>query len=93
MTEKEITISGTPVVIAPNNLYKLGTRTSLDVSLTAGTSGVVNEYMFEFTVDGDNFTLTLPSGVKWIEEPVFENGYKYQVSIVNNLAVTAGWEV
>lgn len=92
VTENEITLSGTPVAIAPNNLYKLGTRSVLDVSLIAGASGRLNEYMFEFTVDGDNFTLTLPSSVKWMEEPVFEDGYLYQVSIVNNLAIAAGWE-
>ena len=93
VTENEITNNDTNPSILPNKLYKLGTRSSLNVSLIAGEVGIVNEYMFEFTVDGDEFTLTLPSSVKWIEEPVFEDGYKYQVSIVNNLAVTAGWEV
>lgn len=90
---KEIPISSEIVSISPNNLYLLGTRSSLTVSLAEGEAGIINEYMFEFVVNGDDFTLTLPSSVKWIEEPVFENGYKYQVSILNNLAVTAGWEI
>jgi hypothetical protein len=54
--------------------------------------GYVNEYMIEFTVDGDGFTLTLPEGVRWVDEPTWEDGYTYQVSIVDNLAVYAGWE-
>jgi hypothetical protein len=27
-----------------------------------------------------------------VEEPDFEPGYVYQVSVVNNLAVVGGWE-
>ena len=50
------------------------------------------EYMMEFTVSGDNFTLTLPSGVRWMEEPDFEAGSTYQVSVLNNLAIYAAWE-
>ena len=92
VTEKEIELLTTPVVIGPNNLYKLGTRESLNVSFLSGVSGVVNEYMFTFKVDGDEFTLTLPSGVKWVEEPSFEDGYIYEVSVVNGLAIAAGWE-
>lgn len=48
--------------------------------------------MLEFTVSGNNFTLTLPDSVRWIEESTWEDGYTYQVSIVNNLAISAGWK-
>lgn len=92
VTEKVIEMYTTPVVIAPNNLYKLGGRAILDVSFLAGQAGVMNEYMFEFTVTSDDFALTLPLGVKWIDDMYFENGYTYQVSVVNNLAIAAGWE-
>lgn len=92
VTENEIELLTTPVVIAPNNLYKLGTRETLDVSFSSGDTGVVNEYMFQFKVDGDEFSLTLPSAVKWVEEPSFEDGYIYEVSVVNNLAIAAGWD-
>lgn len=80
--------------ILPNVLNKWGTIESLTIdSFQGAQEGCVNEYMLEFTVRGDNFTLTLPDGVRWIEEPTWEDGYTYQVSIVNNLAVFAGWEV
>lgn len=79
--------------ILPNELNKWGKIKSLTINSFQGAQeGHVNEYMLEFTVSGDNFTLTLPEGVHWVEEPTWENGYTYQVSIVNNLAVFAGWE-
>lgn len=68
--------------------------TSLLVDKAAGRSGRQNEYKLQFTVSGDAFTLTgtLVNGVRWIEEPDWEDGYTYQVSIMNGLAITAGWE-
>lgn len=80
--------------ILPNELNKWGKIKSLTINSFQGAQeGYVNEYMLEFTVSGDNFTLTLPEGVRWVEESTWEDGYTYQVSIVNNLAVFAGWEV
>ena len=80
--------------ILPNELNKWGKIKSLTINSFQGAQeGYVNEYMLEFIVSGDDFTLTLPEGVRWVEEPTWENGYTYQVSIVNNLAVFAGWEV
>ena len=79
--------------ILPNVLNKWGKIKSLTINSFQGAQeGSVNEYMLEFTVRGDDFTLTLPEGVRWVEEPTWENGHTYQVSIVNNLAVFAGWE-
>lgn len=79
--------------ILPNILNKCGTIRSLAIhSFQGAQEGCVNEYMLEFTVNGDDFTLALPDGVRWTEEPTWENGYTYQVSIVDNLAVFAGWE-
>ena len=80
--------------ILPDVLNKWGKIKSLTINSFQGAQEeCVNEYMLEFTVSGDDFTLTLPEGVRWVEEPTWENGYTYQVSIVNNLAVFAGWEV
>ena len=80
--------------ILPDVLNKWGKIKSLTINSFQGAQeGYVNEYMLEFTVSGDNFTLTLPEGVRWVEEPTWEDEYTYQVSIVNNLAVFAGWEV
>ena len=79
--------------ILPNVLNKWENIKSLTIhSFQGAQEGCVNEYMLEFTVSGDNFILTLPEGIRWMGEPTWENGYIYQVSIINNLAVFAGWE-
>lgn len=78
--------------IRPNVLNVWGSVTELSITFTGGGEDVVSEYMLEFTVSGTGFTLALPSGVRWSEEPEWEDGYTYQVSIVNGLAIYAGWE-
>ena len=80
------------VSLVPNILNVWGNVTSLTVSLVGEEEGKVNEYMLEFTVASNNFSLTLPNEVRWAEEPVWENGGTYQVSILNGLAIYAGWE-
>ena len=91
---KEVTLSGSSTIsLNPNTFYKLGSRSSLTISLVQGVQGELNEYAFEFTSTTDDFTLNMPRGVKWIEEPEILEGYTYQVSVLNNLAIIAGWEV
>lgn len=74
--------------LSPNKLYEFGSCSSLAITLAAEVSGIYNEYMFEFTASGAT-TLSLPSSIKWLGDnaPVITSGKKYQVSIVNNLAV------
>ena len=86
--------SSSPISIKPNCLNRWATPVSaLYVSLAQGTSGVVSEYMLEFTVAGDSFTLRFPASVRWMDgdAPDWESGYTYQVSILNNMAISAGW--
>lgn len=87
-------ISEGTITIKPNTLYKFGTCTSLSIAFDSDTSfsDSIKEYMFEFTVSGLDFILTLPEGIRWNEEPDLENGYTYQVSIVDNLAVFGEFE-
>lgn len=85
----------TTLAINPNVLNVWGTVSSLAISFNAGASGAVNEYMIQFTCPSNaGTTLVLPSSVKWMngDELEPEAGWTYQVSIVNNLAVYAGWE-
>lgn len=90
--DKVVTHTNTTVSIKPNVLNVWGAVNSLNISFTAGNSGDENEYKLQFKVNSNSFTLTLPSGVKWIEEPDWESGYTYQVSVLNGLALAAGWE-
>lgn len=59
----------------------------------ASTNKTNPEYIFEWTSGANGTTLSMPSGVKWLnnETPVFEANKKYQVSIVNNLAIAAAF--
>ena len=82
--------------LAPNVLNRVSRpRTSITVqSLEAPRSGEVGDYMLEFIVSGDSFTLSFPNDrIRWVdgEEPEWEDGYTYQVSIEDGLAVAAGW--
>lgn len=81
--------------IDPNKFYKLTNPVGykLSVILNAPTeTGIVNEYMLEFKV-ADGFEWEC-AGIRWIdgEAPDWEVGSTYQVSILNGLAVAAGWE-
>lgn len=78
--------------IRPNVLNEWGTVSALNITFTGGSEDMVNEYMLEFTVSGESFKLSLPSDVRWAQDPEWEDGSTYQVSIVNNLALYASWE-
>ena len=80
--------------IDPNRFYKFtDPLTYLWIILNAPTDeSIVNEYMFEF-VAADGFEFHC-DGIRWGdgEAPEWEIGNTYQVSILNGLAVAAGWE-
>lgn len=87
--------SASSASISPNVLNRWGEVGTLSVTFAAGTQGEVNEYMIEFTCPSDAGTvLTLPNTVRWANDDELdpEAGYTYQISIVDNLAVYAGWE-
>ena len=76
--------------LQPNTFYKFGECSSLTITLAAEKPGILNEYMFEFACSPSIATTfnNIP-GVVWQngESLVPEAGYKYQVSIVNNMGV------
>ena len=78
-------------LLEPNKFYKFTNTSiiSLNISFNNPKTGVLNEFLFEFTA-GDVFaSLNMPEGVVWLggEAPTFTAGKTYQVSVVNNLAV------
>lgn len=82
------------VSIRPNVLNVWNSdKTLLNISFTAGSQGVVNEYMIQFQCGSTPTTLILPEQVRWVdEEPLeCEANHVYQVSILNGMAVGAGW--
>ena len=86
-----VTQTQSSVSIQPNVLNVWGDMEQLTISFVAGADNTVNEYMLQFSCGSTPTKLTLPSGVRWVEEPEFESNYIYQVSILNGLAVYAGW--
>lgn len=85
-------VSGTSVTkaLSPNVFYTFGTLSSLTYSLLANSeSGVVSEYHFQFTSGGTPTTITHPAGLSWAggNVPTINANKKYEISIVNNLAI------
>jgi hypothetical protein len=83
-------ITSSSVTLTPNIYYR-NTSTSLSsFSFTLGSvsnSNIINEYFIEFTTSSSGTTVSLPSGIKWMNgvTPTFEASTTYQISIVNNL--------
>lgn len=90
--------TGSGIAIYPGKLY-MWSNPLAALTITTFNSHQHNdngndyaeEYMLQFTVSGNAFVLTLPSGVIWLdgEAPEWNDGSTYQVSIQNNLAMAA----
>lgn len=82
--------------IAPNVLNVwIQPMASLEITLAAGIQGIMNEYMIQFTCPAQGSTLLqFTDAIAWANDDEIEPepGYTYQISIVNGLAVYAGWE-
>jgi hypothetical protein len=88
--KKIVEVTDSWMQISPNILYRyVGTSTSPYFYFNATNTGtVVDEYMVELTIPANtNMSISFPSSVIWANglAPVFEPGYTYQFSIVNNL--------
>ena len=84
------------VTIAPNKLNVWPQpMASLEITLGGSQAGIMNEYMIQFTCPPTAATaLQFTNDIVWANDDEIdpEPGYTYQISIVNNLAVYAGWE-
>ena len=95
-------VSGSELVLSdiyPNRIYKVGTCTSVSVDVvhySDGTNGsdfsahggIADEYVLDF-VAGASCQVSLPAALKWAFTPSFEEGKRYVISIVDNLAIAA----
>lgn len=84
--------SDTTFAITPNTFHVWGEVGTLNITLDTSSeeSGVVNEYMFQFSCGSSPASLTYPSTIKWVTEPNIAANSTYQVSIINNIAVIGG---
>jgi hypothetical protein len=83
----KIELVSTAETIQPNKYYSFGEVAELTIEFAEGVAEKVNEYMFGF-VSGETATvLTLPSSVKWANEITVEPNKRYEISIVDNIAL------
>ena len=80
--------SDTTFTLTPNTFHVWDEVASLDLSFGAETSGVANEYLFQFTSGATATTLTLPSDIKWANDaaPTIAENMIYQISVLRGLA-------
>ena len=89
-----VTQSDDDVTIAPNCLNVWDEPLlNLRIGFAAGSASKLNEYMIQFTAAGSTMTLEFDDDVTWMEEPEFEAGYTYQVSVVNGMAIYGEWRI
>lgn len=95
-------VSGDNLVLSaiyPNKYYKAATVDAVSVDTifySDGTSGsdfsahggVADEYVLDF-VAGASCNVSLPAALKWAFTPSFDEGKRYVISIVDNLAIAA----
>lgn len=78
----------------PNKFYKFGVVTSLTLTMTLPTQGILNIYAFAFTA-GEGFDastdITWPEGVVLDRDMELEEGDYCEVSIRENKAVFTVW--
>lgn len=80
--------SDTTFTLTPNTFHVWGQVTSLTLTFGSETSGMANEYIFQFTSGPTATSLTLPNSIKWANgiAPTIAKNKIYQVSILKGLA-------
>lgn len=77
----------TTFTLTSNTFHIWDEVSALTLTLGAETSGVANEYLFQFTSGSTATTLSLPDDIKWTggETPTIEANKIYQISILKGL--------
>lgn len=75
--------------LEPNKVYIFQSRTNnLTLTLGTPTSGIVNEYHMFIYTGSTAPAITFPNGISWVGfAPNIEANKKYEVSILNNIAI------
>lgn len=83
--------SDTTFTLTPNTFHVWDEVASLDLSFGSETSGVANEYLFQFTSGATATSLSVPDTVEWVDgTPTIEANKTYQASVVNNIGLIVG---
>lgn len=76
--------------LSPNTYYKWGEMSALTITLSAETTGIVNEFCGEFVSGTTPTTFSVPESVAWPNGLTVESNKTYQFSIVNGIGVIVG---
>lgn len=78
----------TTFTLTPNTFHVWDRVPSLTLDFGSKTSGVMNEYLFQFKSGTTATSLTLPNSIKWVNGsvPTIKPKMIYQVNILNGLA-------
>lgn len=84
----------TAFTLTTNTFHVWDEVASLTLDLGSETSGVANEYLFQFTSGSEPTSLILPDDIKWVngEAPVIEANKIYQISILKGLGSVMSWD-
>lgn len=80
--------SDTTFTLTPNTFHVWEEVTSLELTFGDETSGVANEYLFQFTSGSEPTSLILPDDIKWTNDsaPTISADKIYQISVLKGLA-------
>lgn len=78
--------SDTTLTLTPNIFHVWDEVSALTLTLGSETSGVANEFLFQFTSGSTATTLSLPNDIKLANELAIGPNMIYQVSILKGLA-------
>lgn len=78
--------SDTTFTLTPNAFHVWDEVANLTLTLGSETSGVANEFLFQFTSGSEATTLSISDDIKWTEDLIIEPNRIYQVSILKGLA-------
>ena len=97
-----VEMTAASAAIEPNKFYVWPMMDSLDLTLGAEQSGVMNRYLFQFRNPKAGLTmLTLPDDITWSEDtdldenglPVMEAAAFYRIEIIEGLASLKKWKL
>lgn len=77
--------------LTPNTFHVWDEMTALTLTLGDETSGVANEYLFQFKSPATPTSLTLPDDIKFSEDLTIEANKIYQISILKGLGSVLSW--
>lgn len=85
-------ISDTIFTLTPNTFHIWGKVSSLTLTIGSRTSGIANEYLFQFTSGSEPTTLILPDNINFNSDFTIEANKIYQISILNGFGAVMSWE-